>query len=372
MTKKGVYRLLLGAAVFVVYFFLAVRPVPVETVLLPQWLSSLESNYPLYFDGTSPVSGEQAENAEALLPFKLGNRFGYVDTYGRFSVNREKKELFSLSETYWAEYNTVAAVAAAPQNIDIRDPQNEPVVTIPGARGYPLFLDGRLFMISGEQNSLEALDASGKPLWVYDFAAPITDIDAAAGFVLAGLLDGTVELLDGNGKRVFFFEPGGSRLPVICACRISRDGTKIAIISGYDDQRFLYLEQFGDSYKVGYHEFLSDGFRRTVHLAFIDQDRRVVFERNGGIGIYDINGRSNVKIDLDGRVNGLDGSGGDNLLFLITSQSESRKELVGIRLPDEIIMEAPFRSATAFLRRNENRLYVGGGGTLASFKLDRR
>jgi hypothetical protein len=364
--SKYSYWLLIGVVIFVVYFFLAARPIPVETVLVPQWLSSTESNYPFYLNDASAPEDVAAGEDGAMLPFRLGNRFGYIDAYGRFSVNRERRAVLSISEDYWAEYEAV------PREIAIRDPRNKQAAVVPGGRGYPLFLDGRFFLINAEQNSLEALDASGDSLWTYDFAAPITDLDAGSGLVLAGLLDGTIELLDRNGRRVFFFEPGGSRLSVICACRISRDGTKIAIVSGYDDQRFLFLEQLGDSYKVGYHEFISDGFRRVVHLAFIDQDRRVVFEREGGIGIYDIDSRTNVKIDLDGRVNSLDGSGEDGLLFVITSQSERRKALVGIRLPGEIIVEAPFRSGAAFLRRKEDRLYVGGGGTLASFRLERK
>ncbi|MDR2053747.1 MAG: WD40 repeat domain-containing protein [Treponema sp.] len=367
--SKYSYWLLVGILIFVAYFFLAVRSVPVEMVLVPQWLSSTESGYPLYLNGAPAPGGEDTAGAEedgVLLPFRLGNRFGYVDAYGRFSVNQEKKAALSISADYWAEYEAV------PREIDIRDPRNKQAALIPDGRGYPLFLDGRFFLINAEQNALEALDVSGKSVWTYDFAAPITDIDAAAGFALAGLLDGTVELLDRDGRRVFFFEPGGSRLSAIYACRMSRDGTKLAIVSGYDDQRFLFLERLGDSYKVSYHEFVSDGFRRVVHLAFIDQDRRVVFEREGGIGVYDIGSRTSTKIELDGRVNSLDGSGEDDLFFVITSQSERRKALVGIRLPGEIVIEAPFESGTAFLRRKADRLYVGGGGTLASFRMERK
>jgi hypothetical protein len=368
-SNKHSYWLLISVVIFVSYFFLAARPVQKEPVLVPRWLSSTESNYPVYLNGVSVPAGEDAAGGgkdDLLLPFRLGNRFGYVDAYGRFSVNRERKAALSISENYWAEYEAV------PREIDVRDPRNKQALLIPNVRGYPLFLDGRLFMINAEQNSLEALDLSGKSLWTYDFGAPITDIDAASGFVLTGLLDGTVELLNGDGRRVFFFEPGGSRLSAIYACRISRDGTRLAIVSGYDDQRFLFLERLGDSYKVSYHEFVSDGFRRVIHLAFIDGDRKVVFEREGGIGIYDINSRTSVKVELDGRVNSFDGSGEDDLLFMITGQSEIRKELVAIRLSGEIIAEAPFKSGTSFLRRKADRLYVGGGGTLASFALERK
>jgi hypothetical protein len=227
-------------------------------------------------------------------------------------------------------------------------------------------------LISEEQTSLRAVDGNGNIRWTYDFAAPITDIDAAASLVLVGFLDGTVELLDDTGRRVFFFEPGGSRLSVICGVRISRDASHLAIISGYDDQRFLLLEKSGNSYKVAYHEFLADGFRRAVHLAFIDNDRRVAFEWENGLGIYDINARNSTKVRLDGAITALDEAGEDNLLFVITSQTSMKKELVGIRLPGEIIMQAPFRSDQVFLGRQGKRLYLGGGGAIASFELDKR
>jgi hypothetical protein len=409
---KGKYtsRILISLIIFIGYFFTTAQPIPVETIMVPRWLSSLESNYPVYFDGTAPAqTGELADSAENtagqsqdalvqaaetegrepqrepqnspagtpvdtptgsgaefLLPFELGTRFGYVDPEGRYVINREREGYLSISENHWAEYKAQA------ETIEVMDPRNKLVAKLTEPRGYPLFLDNRLFIINEEQNALTAVDEAGEKIWSYDFASLITDIDAAAGLILIGFLDGTVELLNNQGKRVFFFEPGGSRLSVICACRISHDGTKLAVISGYDDQRFLLLEKSSDSYKVIYHEFLSGGFRRAVHLAFIDNDRRVVFEREGGLEIYDIAGRTNVKVNLDGKINALDNSGEDNLLFVITSQSELRKELVGIRLPGEIIMEAPFKSRNAFLGRKGERLYVGGGNVIAAFELHRR
>jgi hypothetical protein len=235
-----------------------------------------------------------------------------------------------------------------------------------------LFLDKRIFLIHNEQNSLSAVDSSGKITWTYDFAAPITFMDAAAGLTLVGSLDGTVELLDGSGKRIYFFEPGGSRLSVILGCRISRDGSKIAVISGYDDQRFLLLERFGDSYNVVYHEFLSAGFRRAVFIAFIADDQWIAFEREGGLGLYNIGARNSVKLDLPGTVTAMDESGEDKLLFITTAQSGKKRQLVGIRLPYDIIMQAPFSSETTFLGRQGKQLYIGGGGTIASFKLDHR
>jgi hypothetical protein len=295
--------------VFFIYVFAAAQPIPVETILVSRWLTSLESNYPLSVGGSSPEAGPP-------LVFELGERFGYVGDDGRFTINRIRKGYVSLSEDHWAEYD------ALPQTIQIMDPLDNTVLKIENPKGYPLFLDKKFFIIGPEQNTLTALDSEGNELWIYDFPAPLTCIDAAAGFVLVGTLDGTVELLNSQGRQAFTpFEPGGSRLSVILGCAISADASRLAIISGIDDQRFLLLEQSGDTYRVVYHEFLTDGFRRAVHTAFIDSGSRVVFEREGGIGIYDISSRTSVNIPLDGDIAALDESGGDHLLFVITSQS---------------------------------------------------
>jgi hypothetical protein len=385
-----------GFLFFVIYFFAASRPIPPETILAPRWLSSLELDLPeerstgpagdqaLPAPGGFPVplggsAGESAPETDAaadnLLPFVLGGRFGYVDTGGRFSINRIKKEEVYLSENLWSEYD------AEPERIEIRNNRGEEKLVIEDPRGYPFFLDGRIFLLGSEQNTLSEIDISGAVLWTYEFAAPLTCVDAAAGLVLTGSVDGVVEMLDGEGKRVFYFEPGGSRYAVILGCAISRDGSSLGIISGIDDQRFLLLERFGGGnkeYKVSYHEFLEDGFRRPMHITFIDQDRWIVFERQGGIGLYELNSRRGTRVPLNGGITAIDKAGGQGLFFVVVSRTAAHKNLVGIRLPGRsvnnprIVMEAPFKSGDAFLGRTGSRLFVGGGSTLISFELEKK
>jgi hypothetical protein len=359
-------KILICFALFFVYIFAAARPIPLETILVPHWFSSLESGYPVAFTGDSwKESAGESENGQ--IPFRLGNRFGYVDQNGHFSINQTLTGKISLSRDYWAEYEP------APELIEVRDPEGDTVLKIENGRGYPLFLDNRIFLLGDEQNTLSALDAEGKILWTYDFAAPLTCIDAAAGLVLAGSLDGAIEILDAEGNRVFLFRPGGSRIGVILGCSFSRDGNMMGIVSGIDDQRFLLLERYGTGeYRVSYHEFLEDGFRRPVHISFIDRDTRIAFERESGLGIFELNTRISRKFPLDGEIVALDGSGNDGLFFLISAQQGLEKRLVGIELPGTIIMEAPFKSDGVFLNRQGPLIYLGGGSTLASFKLEKR
>jgi hypothetical protein len=358
--KKKRYWLIPGILVFLAYVLFAAQPVPEETVLLPRWLSSLETNFQANLGGSPP---ERA----ALIPFRLGNRFGYINDSGQFINNRilEQGYHLSFSPERWSEYD------AQPVSIKVFDPANRELMTIENPKGYPIFLDSRNFIIGNEQNSVSAVDNSGNILWTYDFSSPLTCIDAAAGFVLAGTLDGVVELLDSQGRLAYSFEPGGSRLAAIFGCAISQDGTKFAVISGIDNQRFLMLERSGDSYRVAYHEFLSAGYRRAIHIRFIDNDSRIVFEREGGIGIYSIATRTALSIDLEGEVIALD-TGENKYLFIVIAQEENKKRLIGIKLPDEVVLDAPFRSENAFLGRSNSKLYVGGDFSLASFELEKK
>jgi hypothetical protein len=109
-----------------------------------------------------------------------------------------------------------------------------------------------------------------------------------------------------------------------------------------------------------------------MHIAFIENDRWVVFEREGGLGAYEISSRWGAKVPLEGEISAIEDAGGDGLFFVISSGPAGRKDLVGVRLPGAVIMRAPFKSGGAYLGRTGSRLFVGGGSTLIAFDLEKR
>jgi hypothetical protein len=376
--KKKIW-IIVGVVLFAGYFFSAARPIPLETVLVPRWLNLVESDAPLF------LSGKAEENAspegidsgdlpvQQKIPFSLGDRFGYVSRDGLFSVNQEKRANVWLSQERWAEYE------AEPDRIAVRDNSGETVAVIENPRGYPFFFGENIFIINKEQNAISAIDTSGAVSWDYDFSSILTCVDSAGGMVLAGSLNGTAWLLDAQGSQVFSFDPGGSRISIILGCAISRDASRIALVSGEDEQRFLVLERFGISpgdYKVVYHEFLGRGFNRLVYVSFVENDQWVVFERSGGLGFYEVSSRQTGRAALKGELSAIDYSGGQGILFAVVSRSPGVKDLVGIKLPGRIIIESPFRGDEAFLGRMDSMLIAGsshaGGRILASFDLEKR
>lgn len=348
---------------FVCYFLIAARPIPRETVLQARWLNSINSGEQFLLDSHASDSFE-------TIPFILGGNFGYVDQDGRFAINQQKQKNLTMSADKWAEYD------AEPSLLEIRNSGNDVINTIDNPRGYPVFLDGRTFIINSDQNTLSEMNGSGSVIWKYEFSAPLTCADAAAGLLLAGSVDGIVELLDPSGKQLFTFEPGGSRYSIILGCAFSRDASRFALICGIDRQRFLLFERFGNArgeYKIIYHEFMETGFRRPAHVSFIDGDRRVIFERESGIGIYEINSRKGYMLALDGEIAAIETYGGEGMLFIIVGEPYTlNKKLTGINLPDKIFMNAPFKSSNVFLSRSGSRIFLGGGGNLASFDLEKK
>jgi len=387
--QKNKLRIFIIFLLFIAYLLIAARPIPRETILAPKWLSSLAENSSLV--ASSLFQGSSTGQTEGLFPFTLGANFGYVDTAGNLVINKIKSGNIYLSENQWTEYG------AQPANIEIKNTAEETILNIENPRGYPVLLDNRVFILGAEQNSLSEIDAGGNVLWTYEFGAPLTCIDAASGLVLTGSIDGVIEIIDSSGKRIFYFEPGGSRYSVILGCAISRAGSRLGVISGVDQQRFLVLERYGNEgdYKVVYHEFAGSGFRRPVRISFIDEDRRLIFERREGIGCYNIKSRQVIHIPLDGEIAAIDDSGDGGFLFLINSFEESpeqkeltgQKELVGIKFPndnwtlfsksgrnmrDTIFLRAPFKSDNVYLKRAGSMLIVGGRTTLISFRMEEK
>ncbi|GAB1481680.1 hypothetical protein MASR2M78_04950 [Treponema sp.] len=350
--KRAINWILIGVLAFIVYIFAASAPIGSETVIVPAWLRLLS---------TSKV---KEGSLEPLIPFSLGQEFGYFDAAGDFSVLRSSTQRFTISDFAWSEY------AAIPEFIEAKTNRGE-LLLRSTERGYPFLADSRVFILSSEQNSIISLDSNGKSLWRRDFPSTITCADAAAGLLLVGLLDGSIELIDTRGNAVFTFEPGGSRLPVIVAARLSSDAQHIALVSGIDPQRFLLLDRSGSSYKVAYHEFLEKGFRRPVLAAFLDGDDTLVFETDGGLGVLRRGDKKSYFVPLLGEIRCIENEAKDGRLFLILAR-DGKRELVGLRLPNQVFMRAPYTSDEDFLERRENRLYLGGGDALVALDIKTR
>jgi hypothetical protein len=355
-SKKTVFQVSAIALAALCYAFAATSPVTEEEVLTKGWLRSYESAYP------------ESSASEQLFPFETAARFGYFDAEGKFTLSRLKNKKLSISDKVFAEYDAV------PQEIEIRDKRDQPLSTLPEPQGYPLFLNDRIYLVSFEQNAISALSPDNELHWNYVFTAPLTCVAGADGYLLTGTLNGAIELVDENGKRVFFFETGGSRITCVYGVAVSDDLSHFAVVSGVDNQRILIFERYAGSYRIVFHEFTGLGKRRPVRVIF--GGNRVFYEHDNGLGIYEIKTRANRLIPLDGEISALAGYGGgsntdtDRVYLVMTK--DGVQWLLAVDYPATVTMRVPFKSAEVFLRRRDKQLFVGTERTLVSFMLERK
>ena len=144
--KKKKLKYIIVFLVFIIYFFIAARPLPRETVLAPQWISSMPGGITERAIIDDGGSGDFMFHtfSDKPLPFSLGNYFGYIDSSGQFILNQIRTDDIYISHNLWSEYE------AQPGNIIVNNIEANAQITVENARGYPVLLDNRIFILGSE------------------------------------------------------------------------------------------------------------------------------------------------------------------------------------------------------------------------------
>ena len=276
--KRRASGILAALGIIIAYFILFPHPLQREVVARPRWVAPLPPPESLPAGGISRApSGEGTAS-----PFQLGELFGYVDGSGR--LVHVEKTLFrvALGSAGFVNFTRVGA------DWVLRDPAGERLFSFAG-RGYPLLsADGeRVFIVKTDLTGLQEVDRSGETLWRRDFPSMLTSLSVAGDRVLAGLLNGSVELVNRAGDAVFSAAPAGSRLPVVLGAAAAPDGERVACVSGIDPQRLTVYGRKGTVYAELFRATLGSEFRRELRLSFSPDSRWLVVEGEGEVGMAD-------------------------------------------------------------------------------------
>lgn len=342
--KKRINTILLGVAIFLAYFMLGAQSVQRELVFAPVWARSVVQNAP---------SGQKvaATAPDAVLPYRLGDRFGYFSENGSILYTDIVSYNVALASVAWSNYPPM------PDSVSFNSPAGTKLFTLKDP-GYPYILNNRLYFIDPDRSGVTEYDRTGAKRWSRQYSSIITSMDATDKLTLAGLLDGKIVLVDARGKDIFEFLPGGSTIPVILGCAISRDGEYIAVVCGIDRERFLLLRRMADTYKVVYHEYLPGDFRKQVRIAFLSSSPRIAFEQEGCLSLFDIPSRQMETLPYAGRLFSIE-PGSYRDFFVVLSESGTVKHLLGLTEPRSILLDHAFSSDTAFISQQGRSIYLG-------------
>lgn len=339
---------------FLVYLFAAATPLRSEFVLDPRWVVD--------------ILGEATTRSgnENLVPFRLGDRFGYIGENGSLAASMrlpssgvsfegkaddDSPSDVALSDTAFAVYSSDY------MRIEAKAPDGS-TLFLSDLPGIPYFSNDRRFLVSPGMDAIGEYRSDGYLAWNYEFPAIITAFEATREFTVAGLMNGMVEGVDRNGARNFSFETGGSRIPVIYGLAVSGSGDAIALVCGLDRQRFIYLERKGGDFRVAHHRYLDSSYRSPVAIRFSADGRFAYFAQPEGISVFDAKKRSFGSVPFVSTNFDVLTEGGKGFVILSSSIPEGRM-IICVDPPGRVIFSHLLPSGISFVAMRGESLYLG-------------
>lgn len=355
-TKKYVgLFIFLGIIISIIYIILAVKPLSYEYQFTPLWKIST----------ANPVvtkAPAAAKDARAIMYFHLGQTLGYFDEDGHILLYETFPSKVSISDFYYATYNSAAS------STEFFRSNGEKAGVIEAA-GFPYFVDDLVYVFLPGGNSFSKCSGTGRVLWTFEGTFPITAFAAKNQFTAVGLANGNIKVLDNaTGTTLVEFAPGGSDYPVILGLDISDDGQYIASISGHNHQRFVLSHREENQQKIIYHKFFDyDSPLRTI-VRFSNDGKRVFYNYHDGIGIYNLEDKSEKTIPLKDKIISVEES--DDFMILL-GKDKTNYTVSVIDNTNTLEGSFSFKAESAFIHARGSDIYLGKDSSISRMTVSR-
>ena len=351
-TKKHIHVFILLAIFFIViYIILAAKPLGKEYHFTPEWRKSIS---------TPTVQNVPLETQQ--IYFKLGQSIGYFTEDGQITTFKTFPSKASISSEYYAIYNTDDL------HIQFFNKTNSEQGTFE-ASGFPFFEEDRIYIFLPGGGSFAKCNPQGKVIWTNENTIPITAFSSKSLYTASGYADGTIKIFDNEtGLETIAFNPGGSDYKVIFGLDVSSDGTYIASVSGHDKQRFVLTKNEGSQPKIIFHNFLDSDMKQRSVVRFCDNDKRILYNYENNLGIYNIENQKNTSIKIDKSVIAIEET--DSLIFVLGKKGNEYTVYI-IEKTDTLQGSFSFTADTAFIKTCNNNLYIGQDTSISKVKISK-
>ena len=350
-TKKHIHIYILLAFFFIIiYIILAAKPLGKEYHFTPQWRKSVAS-----------PTVNSSSSAQQIY-FKLGQSIGYFTEDGQITTFKTFPAKASISSEYYATYNTEDA------KITFFNKHNQEQGEL-SVSGFPFFEEDRIYVFLPGGSSFAKCNPQGELIWKNENTIPLTAFSSKENFTASGYADGTIKVLDNkSGSEALSFAPGGSDYKVILGLDISADGAYVASVSGHNKQRFVITKNEGKQPKIIYHNFLDSDMKRQTVVRFCDNDKRIIYNYDTYIGIYNLEKEKNTSIKIDKKVIAVEET--DSLIFVL-GKKDNEYTVYIIEKTDTLEGTFSFQAETAFIKTCNNNLYVGQDTSISKVKISK-
>lgn len=357
MKKKSSFlKIFLISIALILYILTAAKPIDRGLSIIPHWTVSITP--------TSTTELASVSDDEDLIPFKLGQRLGYITQDGRLAYTHTFPSLASINSHQWAMYGPQAA------DTPVHSAHNSDLGTI-ALEGYPYFTEHYNFVLLPGGLSFAKLTDSGSEAWRYEGIAPITSFTSSATCVTAGYADGRlVRFNAADGTQDFAVYPQGSNYQIILGAASSDSGLYTACVSGIDEQRVvLYQFQNGQN-TIIWHQYLKGNLREPTLVQFSEDEKHLYFAESTGLAVTDTVTLQTTHIPLHDKIIQICELPEQNLTVVL---EKGRKTWTVDILEDSVNLlgSFSFESENASIHVKGNALYVGRGDTITKLEIER-
>lgn len=352
-TKKSTSITIATCAVVftLLYIIFAATPLSKEYQFEPTWNLNL----------AAPASQNIDDNA-IISSFSLGQSAGYFTNDGKISLYKSFPSRITISDHYYAIYNTEAS------NIPFYDNKGNKAGVIEGS-GFPYICDDRIYLMLPGGGSYSLCNSDGSTKWTCENIITLTAFSSNKHYTISGYANGVVKVLNNyDGDTEFTFVPGGSDYSVIYGADVSENGQYIATLSGQDKQRFMITQRIKDQTKVIFHEYLDNELNRRTLVRFSKDGNRVFYNYKGGLGIYDLKRNNTLNLPLSDKIIAFEES--HNLLFVL-GQNENIFTVYIVEKTNTFEGSFSFEANNAFIKAMDDALYVGKDNSISKITLKR-
>lgn len=350
--KKKKNLLVPIAVIFcVLYIILSVRPMGQEIHFTPEW--------------TEDISHIQENSDDAKkIPFKLSQNIGYFTADGKIVSSITFPFKSSISEKWYSTFG------ASSTKTEFFSPDGTLAGTIEEP-GFPFFDQDRIFVMQPGGTSFIKCGPDGKREWNYEHYSPIIAFSSSKSGIAAGYADGTVISFLPDGKIDQKFSPGGSNYDVILGVAISEDGSKIACVSGQDQQRFIVAEKNGGHSKVIYHEYLDESVSRQTLVKFNNNSDYVYFNGKDFLGIVNSKKSTSKKIPVKGKISQIEFSDNNELVFIL-SKNENKYTVTILESFVYPMASFSFEGESSFIQVHDDSLFIGRNTKISKISISKK
>lgn len=350
--------ILIGFIFTIIYVLAAVKSLTKEYQFIPEWKINITS---------AGTTNNFAKNETQTLSdeyntfyFKLGQTLGYFTENGKIKLYKTFPAKASISDSYYAFYNSDAKKTV------FYDKEGNTVSNV-NEDGFPFFDEDRIYVFLPGGCSFVKCDETGKRQWIYEGIIPITAFSTNENFTAVGFADGNIKIFENlTGSIEINFEPGGSDYPIIYGIAISSDGQYVASVSGREKQRFVIAKKEKNQPRIIFHDFLdSDIIQRTL-VHFSKDDNKVLYNYGNKLGIYDFNKNAKTTINLSSPIISIEES--ETLFFLLGKQKQTYT-VYSVEKTDSLQGKFSFEASSAFIRTDNDSLFVGKNNTISKLRI---